>query len=153
MSEHLERWRCPNDGQWCQSQLRCKPICYFMRKAASMTIPDTAVVRRCGICRGVGSHGEPPIHCRWCKGTGKAVSTPQRQIEILRHALGTGDKGRGRSYRNHFVTGPGSDDYDDCEALVAAGMMSRHQGNSLSGGDPIFTVTEQGKVVAKEQKL
>lgn len=25
----------------------------------------------CSMCRGVGSHGEPPAYCQWCKGTGK----------------------------------------------------------------------------------
>ena len=39
-----------------------------------------------------------------------------KQREILRHTLGVG---RGRmGWRNHFCTGPGSDDYADCEALV-----------------------------------
>jgi hypothetical protein len=46
-----------------------------------------------------------------------------RQRDIMKHALGAG-KGR-PGWRNYFVTGPGSDDYDDCEALVAAGMMTK----------------------------
>lgn len=29
--------------------------------------------------------------------------------------------------RNHYVTGPGTDDFGDCEALVAAGLMHRHE--------------------------
>lgn len=45
-----------------------------------------------------------------------------KQRDILRHTLGVG---RGRiGWRNHFCTGPGSDDYADCEALVAAGLMT-----------------------------
>ena len=61
----------------------------------------------------------------------------------MRHALGL-DRGS-REYRNHFVTGPGSDDYSDCEALVAAGLMLRREGNALSGNDPIYSVTEAGR--------
>ena len=66
----------------------------------------------------------------------------EKQRDILRHALGLGRERN--SYRNHFVTGPGSDDYADCEALVAAGLMHRREGNPLSGGDPIYSVTKAG---------
>lgn len=45
-----------------------------------------------------------------------------RQRDIMKHALGAG-KGR-PGWRNYFVTGPGSDDYDDCEALVAPGCKT-----------------------------
>ena len=31
------------------------------------------VVKDCPMCRGVGSHGEPPIYCKFCNGTGKAT--------------------------------------------------------------------------------
>ena len=69
------------------------------------------------------------------------------QHDILRHALGLG---RGsREYRNHFVTGPGSTDYPHCQALVAEGLMTRREGHPISGGDPIFTVTEAGRVAAR----
>lgn len=69
------------------------------------------------------------------------------QREVMRHALGLG---RGsREYRNHFVTGPGTTDYPHCEALVAAGLMKRRDGNPLSGGDPIYSVTEAGRVALK----
>ena len=72
-----------------------------------------------------------------------------RQIGILRHALGLKADGRGRSYRCHFVTGPGSDDFDDCEALVASGAMTKRAGSPLSGGDPTYLVTEEGALLAK----
>ena len=74
--------------------------------------------------------------------------TPQ-QLHILRHSLGLDDKGRGKAYREHFVTGPGSKDYDDCMALVESGHMVRREGSELSGGDDIFLVTELGKKAAK----
>lgn len=46
-----------------------------------------------------------------------------RQHDIIRHTLGIRDGKPG--YRNHFCTGEGSDDFADCEALVAAGVMER----------------------------
>jgi hypothetical protein len=66
-----------------------------------------------------------------------------RQRDIMKHALGAG-KGR-PGWRNYFVTGPGSDDYDDCEALVAAGMMTKRSAGPLSGGDPVYRVTDAGQ--------
>lgn len=65
----------------------------------------------------------------------------QRQLKILRHALGWPKK-----YRNHYCTGEGSDDFADCETLVSAGMMTRHKKSWVP--DYIYTVTEQGKAVA-----
>lgn len=73
--------------------------------------------------------------------------TPE-QIDILRHALGLQRGVRGYS-RNHFVTGPGSSDYPHCEALVEAGLMIKKPGHPLSGGDPVYHVTEAGKAVAR----
>lgn len=72
--------------------------------------------------------------------------TPE-EIEILRHALGL-QRGS-REFRNHFVTGPGSIDYEHCEALVDAGLMVKRAGHALSGGDPVYHVTEAGKSVAR----
>jgi hypothetical protein len=66
------------------------------------------------------------------------------QLTILRHALGL-RTARGRPYR--FVTGPGSDDYADCMALVEAGLMTRRPGNELT--DDVFTVTETGMQFAR----
>lgn len=75
--------------------------------------------------------------------------TPRdRQIGILRHALGTGDDSRKQAYRNHFVTGEGSDDYADCMALVDGGLMARRAGSELTGGNDLFMVTEAGKRVS-----
>ena len=71
------------------------------------------------------------------------------QNDILRHALGLGRSER--EYRNHFVIGPGSTDYPHCEALVAEGLMTRREGHPLSGGDPIYYVTDEGKAVARHK--
>jgi hypothetical protein len=68
------------------------------------------------------------------------------RLHILQHSLGVDQFGQGRQYRNHFVTGPGSDDYDDCMALVEEGLMRRHPAYPLTGGDDAFTVTEAGKL-------
>jgi hypothetical protein len=65
-------------------------------------------------------------------------------LHILQHSLGIDQYGQGRQYRNHFVTGPGSKDWDDCRALVEAGLMVERLGNILSGGDSIFVVTPAG---------
>ncbi|HSC06799.1 MAG TPA: hypothetical protein VLD59_08230 [Steroidobacteraceae bacterium] len=74
-----------------------------------------------------------------------------KQLEIMRHTLGIG---RGQpGWRNHFVTGPGSDDYDDCEALVELGLMRRRSGGPLSGGDPIYSVTDAGQDVLVGRKV
>ena len=70
----------------------------------------------------------------------------EAQRDILRHALGVG-RGRAAGWRNHFVTGPGSTDYADCEALVAAGLMTKRSGGPLSGGDPVYRVTDAGQDV------
>jgi len=68
----------------------------------------------------------------------------QRHLEILQHALGLDKYGHGSFYRNHFVTGPGSDDYHDCCDLVIAGLMKRTE-SDLTGGDDLFFATEAGK--------
>lgn len=69
------------------------------------------------------------------------------QHDILRHALGISRSGR--EYRNHFVTGPGSTDYPHCEELVGLGLMTKRPGHALSGGDPVYVVTEAGKLAAR----
>lgn len=66
------------------------------------------------------------------------------KLHILQHSLGLDEYGEGKSYRNHFVTGEGSDDFEDCCELVRDGLMVKHAGNALSGGDSIFRVTPKG---------
>lgn len=65
-------------------------------------------------------------------------------LHILQHSLGLDAFGRGVSYRNHFCTGPGGDDYAECLALVARGLMTRTKGNEITGGDDVFRVTDAG---------
>ncbi|WP_445978293.1 hypothetical protein ACUVWM_18785 [Stenotrophomonas muris] len=79
-----------------------------------------------------------------------AGALPDAELEILRHALGVGDCGRERSYRNHFVTSPGGADHKHCVALVARGFMVQRAGNAITGGSDLFNVTEAGRVAVQE---
>lgn len=79
--------------------------------------------------------------------------TPE-QIELARHALGL-TQGRKRSYRNHFVCGPGHSDYDNWEAMTNDGKAWKRKGSPLSGGDDIFGMTAAGaeEVLRKGERL
>lgn len=68
-----------------------------------------------------------------------------KRLHILQHSLGVDQFGRGKQYRNHFVTGEGSVDHPACLALVRDGLMTRREGGILTGGDDVFFVTEAGK--------
>jgi len=75
---------------------------------------------------------------------------PDAELHILRHALGVGESGRERSYRNHFVTGEGGADHRNCMALVERGFMVQRAGNAITGGDDLFTVTDAGRAAVHE---
>lgn len=66
------------------------------------------------------------------------------KLHILQHSLGLNQYGEGSMYRNHFVTGAGSQNYPLCQALVADGLMVEHSNHALVGGDSIFVVTSKG---------
>lgn len=66
-----------------------------------------------------------------------------RHMELMRHAIGLPNPEKA-PYRNHFVTGPGSADYDDWQNLVGLGVATRAEGSALTGGDYLFKVTEAG---------
>lgn len=66
------------------------------------------------------------------------------KLHILQHSLGLDRYGSGNQYRSHFITGEGSDDFEDCRALVADGLMAERTGGDLSGGNSIFLVTPKG---------
>lgn len=74
-----------------------------------------------------------------------------QQIQILRHALGLDDTGRGREYRNHFATGPGTTDWSDIEALINSGLMEDRGPVEMWGGLHGIVVTEEGKWIARQQ--
>ncbi len=68
------------------------------------------------------------------------------RLNILQHALGLDQYGEGVPFRNHFVTGTGSRDYEDCCALVEAGLMAPHNGGLLTDGrESCSTVPCEGK--------
>ncbi len=79
----------------------------------------------------------------------KAQTAPltRSQLEILQHALGVDEYGRGAMYRNHFCAGGG--DEEICRELVALGFMSTFTRSYL----PYYncTVTEAGKTAMREQ--
>lgn len=64
-----------------------------------------------------------------------------RLLEILQHALGVDQYGRGEQNRNHFCAG--GDDVPNCAELVALGLMRSFRRTYL----PYFNcvVTELGK--------
>ena len=63
----------------------------------------------------------------------------------LRRTLGL--TGAMEPHRNHLVAGPGSREHPRCEALVARGLMLRHEGNTWSDGHPIYEATAEGKEI------
>jgi hypothetical protein len=65
------------------------------------------------------------------------------QTNLARHALGLDGK-RKQSYRNHFVTGPGSSDHPIWMQMVDAGLAWRRRGSQLTGGDDLFGLTTTG---------
>lgn len=75
------------------------------------------------------------------------------KLNILRHSLGLKDDGKGRPYRNYFVTGEGCTDYPLCMALVSEGLMTRRAGYELSGGYDVFCVTEAGRAAALSKAM
>lgn len=78
------------------------------------------------------------------------VELNSEQRDILRHAMGYGRRTE-PGWRNHFVTGHGTTDHPHCEALVAAGLMTKREGSALSGWDAVYTVTAEGKAVARSK--
>ena len=75
-----------------------------------------------------------------------------KQLHILRHSLGYDDEGLGTEYRNHFCTGAGSTDFDDCAALAAAGLMIDGGPQAVYGGSHYFIVSEAGKAEVASRK-
>lgn len=69
------------------------------------------------------------------------------QRDLARHALGL-DGRRKLSYRNRFVTGPGSTDYENWLQMVSNGFAWRRAGSALTGGDDLFGLTSIGAQAA-----
>lgn len=75
----------------------------------------------------------------------------KKQLHYMQHALGLDDYGQGRWYRNHFVSGPECDHWNELCQLVELGLMKRHEPRPLFGGDSCFVVTEEGKRYVQER--
>ncbi len=65
------------------------------------------------------------------------------QLHILQHSLGVDKHGQGGMCRNHFCAGGA--DVTTCRELVVVGFMIERAGSDLTGGDPLFHVTEAGR--------
>ena len=66
------------------------------------------------------------------------------QLQILQHSIGADQYGRiGLHHRNYFVAS--GKDAETCRELVGLGFMIEHKPYELSGNDPWFTVTVEGK--------
>src|SRR4051812_5384623 len=65
-------------------------------------------------------------------------------LRILRHSLGLDEFGRGKQYRNGFITGPESDDFPKCSELCDFGFMKDHGVDERVGSMHLFNVTPDG---------
>lgn len=74
-----------------------------------------------------------------------------KHLHILQHALGLDEYGQGSMYRNHFVTGEGSEDHAHCMTLVRLGYMDYRPKVPIAGYDDVFFVTEAGKTAVKSE--
>jgi hypothetical protein len=71
----------------------------------------------------------------------------KRLLEIMQHALGLDQYGRGASYRNYFSAG--ADDEPACRELVAMGYAVEHKRNTIYHGYNI-SITDAGKSAVRE---
>ncbi len=70
-------------------------------------------------------------------------------LHVLQHSLGVDQFGQGGMYRNHFCAG--GKDVDLCRELVTLGFMVERPASELTGGDPLFHVTESGVNVVRNE--
>lgn len=75
------------------------------------------------------------------------------ELHVLQHSLGVDQYGRGNQYRNRFVTGPETDDFPICRALVALGFMVDHDAQAITGGMHCFSVTDAGRAAMASESL
>jgi hypothetical protein len=73
----------------------------------------------------------------------------KEQLHVLQHTLGCDEYGRRAKYasdRNYYVGGS-----EECHPLVTMGYMTEHKGSEITGGDPLFTVTDAGKKAMRDE--
>ena len=73
------------------------------------------------------------------------------QSIIIKHALGLNYSKTGRSYRNRYVVGPGSDGYESCTSLVDQKLMTDNGPVEWMAGMHVFRVTELGASAVSAQ--
>lgn len=91
----------------------------------------------------------------WGARVAQKAATGPSGYELMRHALGAHEHclhpSKGgivfkKPYRNHFVAGMEHEGiWDD---LVAKGFATKRKGNQVTGGDPVFYVTDAGREAA-----
>lgn len=79
--------------------------------------------------------------------------TTESKYALMRHALGVHEytyaRGKQRfkkPYRNHFVAG--GDHVAVWDQLVAEGLATKREGNQITGGCPVYYVTDAGREAA-----
>lgn len=77
-----------------------------------------------------------------------ALTLTAEHIGIIRHALGIGGDGLGRSYRNYYVADP---ENRHCRGLEAAGFMRVGSTHSRSCGT-VFHVTKEGMAAERAER-
>lgn len=80
------------------------------------------------------------------------AATPE-ELETLRHMLGINDFTRRHmeSHRNHYCAG--GEDVAKLDAMASRGLVvKRSNGSPLSGGDPVYVATAEGKRLAHESR-
>lgn len=73
-------------------------------------------------------------------------------LHILQHSLGLDKHGRNQYpgyQRNHFCAG--GRDRDLCRELAGMGYMEERRSSELTGGDPLFIVTDAGKEAIRRE--
>lgn len=73
-----------------------------------------------------------------------------KQRELARHALGLPNQKK-TSYRNHFVCGPGHDDYEDWLWMAQSGLAKHRNMDEISGGDEVFWLTREAALEALDR--
>jgi len=71
-------------------------------------------------------------------------------LHILQHSLGVNEYGKGAMYRNRFVTGTETSDFEKCMKLVEAGFMIDRGAIAMYGGMHYFEVTDAGKAAMRD---
>lgn len=71
------------------------------------------------------------------------MNITDRQLEMMRHALGFDHQGNGRRYRNHYC-GPQGEDEKAWMELVNAGWATHRNMGEISGEMDTFWLTQPG---------